>query len=91
MSPRNSEDGPVGFYRKPQPDLYTVMLVVALLALIVAAVFLYLESAMYSSALRGAPGVQTGTIAERPGVGLAYDPLLSSGVCLPGEPRAASG
>jgi len=34
-------------YRKPEPDLFTVMLVVALLALIVGTVFLCLEVAEY--------------------------------------------
>ncbi|MGQ9576116.1 MAG: hypothetical protein ACUVUC_12435 [Thermoguttaceae bacterium] len=43
MSPRNSENPAAGPYRKPQPDIYTVMLLVALLALIIGTVFLYLE------------------------------------------------
>ncbi|MCS7305964.1 MAG: hypothetical protein NZ602_12765 [Thermoguttaceae bacterium] len=32
-----------GAYRKPRPDLYTVLLAIALVALIGAIVFLYLE------------------------------------------------
>jgi hypothetical protein len=92
MSPRSSpEDAPVGLYRKPRADLYTVMLVVALLALILATVFLYLESAMYGPTTRGAPSVQTGMLRERPSARRACDSLLSSSACLAGESRAVSG
>lgn len=38
-----------GPYRKPRADLYTVMLLVAWLALVVGIVFLYLETAEYGS------------------------------------------
>jgi hypothetical protein len=91
MSPRSSEDAPVGLYRKPRTDLYTVMLVVALLALIVATVFLYLEAAMFGPTPRGAPSVQTGMLWESPAAGLASDPLLSTGVRLPSEASPVSG
>ncbi len=43
-------------YQKPAPDLFTVMLVVALLALIVGALFLYWEVAEYGpKPFTGAP------------------------------------
>ncbi len=48
MSAHDSSNLP-GPFRKPQADLYTVLLVVALLALIVATVFLYLETQDYPS------------------------------------------
>jgi hypothetical protein len=91
MSPRNSDDAPVGLYRKPRTDLYTVMLVVALLALIVATVFLYLEAAFFGAIPRGAPSVQTGMLWKSPAACLAADPLLSSGVRLPAEASSVSG
>ncbi len=43
-------------YSKPRADLYTVVLIVALLALIVGTVFLYLETKDYGSPpYQGAP------------------------------------
>jgi len=45
-----------GSYRKPQADIYTLLLLLALLAIIVATVFLYLETADYGSPpYQGAP------------------------------------
>jgi len=38
-----------GTSRKPQPDVYTLMLVLALLAIIIGTVFLYLETKDYGS------------------------------------------
>jgi hypothetical protein len=44
MSPRATDSGkPSGPFRKPRADLYTMMLLVALLALVIGTVFLYLE------------------------------------------------
>lgn len=40
----SSKHGP---FRKPQADIFTVMLVLALVAIITACVFLYLETADY--------------------------------------------
>ncbi len=43
-------------YRPPRPDLYTLMLFVAWVALVVATVFLYLETRDYGSPpYQGAP------------------------------------
>lgn len=60
MSRASSDDAPVGFYRKPGADLYTVLLLVAFLALAVGTVFLYLETAEYGPTPAGEPSVQTG-------------------------------
>jgi hypothetical protein len=56
-----------GSYRKPQADIYTLLLVLALVAIIVATVFLYLETSDYgsppyqnSSILRGGPTLVLG-------------------------------
>jgi hypothetical protein len=47
-----------GSYNKPQPDVYTLMLLLSLLAIIVATVFLYLETMDYGSPpYRGGPAV----------------------------------
>jgi hypothetical protein len=44
MSSRATDSGkPSGPFRKPRADLYTMMLLVALLALVIGTVFLYLE------------------------------------------------
>lgn len=60
MSQASSDDAPVGFYRKPGADLYTVLLLVAFLALAVGTVFLYLDTAEYGPTPAGEPSVQTG-------------------------------
>ncbi len=70
MSPRNSEDAPVGLYRKPRTDLYTVMLVVALMALIAATIFLYFESTITGPTPQGAPSVQSGMRWNKADAGL---------------------
>jgi hypothetical protein len=44
-------------YRKPQPDLYTVLLVVALLAILVGILFLCLDMGTYEWKLKGGPAV----------------------------------
>jgi hypothetical protein len=46
-----------GSYRKPQPDLYTLLLVIALLAIIAAVVFLYLHLQSYNFEMKGGPPV----------------------------------
>lgn len=54
--PNSSNDGPV--FRKPRADLYTVLLVIALLAMIVACVFAYVEVKDYGdSPYKGGPSV----------------------------------
>jgi hypothetical protein len=48
---------PAGLHRKPGPDLYTVLLVIALVAILVGILFLYLEMAVYEFKIQGAPPV----------------------------------
>lgn len=49
---------PAGQYRsKPQPDMYTVLLVIALIAVLIGILFLYLEMGTYDFKLQGAPAV----------------------------------
>jgi hypothetical protein len=48
---------PAGPHRKPQPDLYTVLLVMALIAVLIGILFLYLQMAVYDFKLRDGPPV----------------------------------
>jgi len=58
MSLAGSSNPSRGPYRKPSTDLYTVLLVVALLALAAGTFFLYLETLDYGSPpYEGAPSV----------------------------------
>lgn len=63
MSPRKSTNTletpavSVGPRRKPRADLYTVLLVIALIALLVGILFLYLEMDLYEFKLKGGPSV----------------------------------
>lgn len=66
MSRPTSSDAPVGPYRKPRPDLYTMLLIVAFLALVIGTVFLYLESARYGPTPPGQPTVSTGLLFPPP-------------------------
>lgn len=84
MSRPSSSDAPVGPVRKPRPDLYTMLLVVALLALIVGTVFLYIDWADYGPTPAGEPAVQTGLFwPTTPGV-LESPPLLARDTRTPG-------
>lgn len=82
MSLPSSDDVSAGFYRKPGADLYTVLLLVAFLALAIGTVFLYLEGAEYGPTPPGEPNVQTG-FAPRP----SLDRLAAVDLCL--DPRPA--
>jgi hypothetical protein len=62
VSPRKSTETPVtprptGPHRKPQPDLYTVLLIIALVAVLIGIVFLYLEMDSYKFEIKGGPPV----------------------------------
>lgn len=48
---------PAEQYRKPQADLYTVLLVIALIAVLVGILFLYLEMGAYEFKFQGGPVV----------------------------------
>ncbi len=57
MSPAKSSNNPGGTFRKPRADLYTVLLVIALLAILVAILFLYLHMQSYNFELKAGPPV----------------------------------
>ena len=57
MSTTNStEDESVAVYRKPQVNVYTVMLVISLLAILVGVLFLWLYLDEYQWKTKGGPG-----------------------------------
>ena len=62
MSPADSAKKPGGPYRKPRADVYTVLLILALIALLLGIVCLYAEMEMYEWKLKGGPRVR----ADRP-------------------------
>ena len=63
MSLPSSSDAGSG--RKPQPDIYTILLAVALVALLVACILLYLEQSDYrESAMLGAPVSRMGAVMD---------------------------
>ena len=66
MSLPSSDDASIGVAVKPRADLYTVLLLVAFLALVIGTVFLYLESADYGPTPSGEPSVQTGFYQPSP-------------------------
>lgn len=63
MSTTNSTDKP-SVYRPAGPDVYTVLLVIALLAIIVSCVFLYLYMADYGFKIKGGPVAAVGAAAS---------------------------
>ena len=80
MSPLRSNEplaapASTGPHRKPRPDLYTVFLVIALVALLIGLLFLYLEMSFYEFKVKGAPPVAIahcqGTEITAPGPELA--------------------
>ncbi len=78
MSPRKSSNSqgaaaPVN-YRKPRPDFYTVLLVIALVALLIGTLFLYLELNFYEMNVKAGPPVsfQQSTFTDR----LAADTIV---------------
>jgi hypothetical protein len=46
-----------GPYRKPKPDLYTVLLAIALVSVLMGILFLYLEMSGYGFKFKGGPAV----------------------------------
>ncbi len=50
MSPRSSKPISGGPYRKPRADIYTLMLALALVAIVIGCICLYLEVADYGAA-----------------------------------------
>jgi len=65
VSPQKSSK-PGGPFRRPQADVYTVLLLLALLALILGIVCLYFEMDMYNFEIKGGPTVSAGHTAHYP-------------------------
>ena len=57
VSPPKSSSNPGGNFRKPRADLYTILLVIALLAILVAILFLYLHMQSYNFEIKAGPPV----------------------------------
>jgi len=57
LLPQKSSDPVGGRFRKPAPNLYTVMLAIALLALVLSIIYLYAEQATYEFKMKGGPTV----------------------------------
>lgn len=55
MSPPKSNKNPGGTFPKPRADLYTILLVIAMLAILVAILFLYLHMQSYNFETKGGP------------------------------------
>jgi len=65
-SPSENDNQPGGPYRKPRADVYTVLLIFALIALLLAIACLYYEMDLYDFKFRGGP-----TISANPPAALA--------------------
>lgn len=108
MLPRKSTEAqqaparaPAGPFRKPQADLYTVLLVIALLAVLVGILFLYLEMNAYEFKYQGGPSVAmppapSSKAVARSGrpfraIGDRCFPPLLTGACAAHEPRLTNG
>jgi hypothetical protein len=58
-----------GPYRRPQADIYTALLAIALVAVLLATIFAYLETSEYGEQkYRGAPPVPAVLLVDRPGI-----------------------
>jgi hypothetical protein len=57
VSPAKSSNNPGGQFRKPRADFYTILLVIALLAILIAILFLYLHMQAYNFETKGGPTV----------------------------------
>ena len=55
--PRKNSENAAGSYRKPRADVYTVLLVIALVALLLAIYALFLEMDDFHFAIKGGPPV----------------------------------
>lgn len=66
MSQADSTDSPRGVYvQKPKADIYTVMLAIALVAILVACLCLFLEMRAYNYDIRAQEGKFRGAMLER--------------------------
>ena len=67
MSPLSTSKNSAGPHRKPRADVYTVLLVIALIAIVSANVFLYFLGADYDHNYKSAPRVQLRQFDDAPG------------------------
>lgn len=74
MSPRRSSKQTAGLYRKPRADVYTFMLLTAMLAIVLSIVVLYLHMQEYKFELKGNPPPVPSTVLVDP---------LPAGYCPP--------
>lgn len=70
MSSADYNDKPSGYYRKPRFDIYSLLLLIAWIALLLGILLLYLEMEMYNFEFQGGPAVslltdQVHGVAER--------------------------
>jgi hypothetical protein len=77
VSPARSTSKPTRPARKPKADVYTVLLIVALISILISITFLYFEMDLYNFEIKGAPRArldrpaatdQIGTLASGVGV-----------------------
>jgi len=60
-----------GPYRKPRPDMYTALLAIALVAILLAILALWLEMSVYNFEFKGGPPVPPVTWVPAPGPAIA--------------------
>jgi hypothetical protein len=82
-----NDDFPVQ-YRKPRPDVYTVLLILALIAILVTILCLWAEMGMYDSQLKGRTSAMASPAAAElamlPGTSAATDHVIA--FCRPPTP-----
>lgn len=83
MSSPNASNDAAPQYRKSRPDLYTVLLVLALLALLLGILCLHLDMKTYEYNFRGAP-----TVMAPPSGNLQFA-IYSSQSAIPAAPQHA--
>ena len=73
LSPPGSSSRPGGPYRKPRADLYTVLLVLALIAIMLCVLCLYFEMQMYEFQFKGFKGAPSARADHRTALAMAGD------------------
>ncbi|MBN2475463.1 MAG: hypothetical protein JXB62_12705 [Pirellulales bacterium] len=74
-------------YRKPRADIYTVLLLIALIAVLVGILCLYLQMGIYDFEIKGGPSVA----ADRPNVpAMVADPQRETGSPTMADPSACT-
>ena len=54
-SPKSSDESAPQFYRKPRADVFTVLLVIALMAILLATIVLWMVMQTYEYKIKGGP------------------------------------